>query len=332
MELIERYLQAVKFGLPKRQRDDIIAELSEDIYAQIEERETALGRKLTEAEVEEILKQRGHPLLVANRFLPQESLIGPVYFPIYRFVLKIFAYGYLLPATLVWIGLMIFSPSYRFEQTHPSWFHAFASLFSYLWFTFCLVVVPLTIAFVVLERQQARVRYFDHWNPGKLPPVRNLNLIPRHSSAIAVAFNLIFFVLWAVYAHSLEMRFGSVLHISFQPQWLWFFWGYLALSLGNAALSSANLMHPYWTITRAKLRLFSDAVGAVIFCWLMKANILAGISITNLSAEKAIGLTQAINHRMTTLFPAAVVVGLVVIATGIYRIVRLKPAEGNSLP
>jgi hypothetical protein len=324
MELIERYLQAVKFGLPKRQRDDIIAELSEDIYAQIEERETVLGRKLTEAEVEEILKQRGHPLLVANRFLPQESLIGPVYFPIYRFVLKIFAYGYLLPATLVWIGLMIFSPSYRFEQTHPSWFHAFASLFSYLWFTFCLVVVPLTIAFVVLERQQARVRYFDHWNPGKLPPVRNLNLIPRHSSAIAVAFNLIFFVLWAVYAHSLEMRFGSVLHISFQPQWLWFFWGYLALSLGNAALSSANLMHPYWTITRAKLRLFSDAVGAVIFCWLMKANILAGISITNLSAEKAIGLTQAINHRMTTLFPAAIVIGLVAIAINIYRIARLQ--------
>jgi hypothetical protein len=324
MELIERYLQAVKFGLPKRQRDDIIAELSEDIYAQIEERETVLGRKLTEAEVEEILKQRGHPLLVANRFLPQESLIGPVYFPIYRFVLKIFAYGYLLPATLVWIGLMIFSPSYRFEQTHPSWFHAFASLFSYLWFTFCLVVVPLTIAFVVLERQQARVRYFDHWNPGKLPPVRNLNLIPRHSSAIAVAFNLIFVVLWAVYAHSLEMRFGSVLHISFQPQWLWFFWGYLALSLGNAALSSANLMHPYWTITRAKLRLFSDAVGAVIFCWLMKANILAGISITNLSAEKAIGLTQAINHRMTTLFPAAIVIGLVAIAINIYRIARLQ--------
>jgi hypothetical protein len=35
---------------------------------------------------------------------------------------------------------------------------------------------------------------------------------------------------------------------------------------------------------------------------------------------------------MDTLFPAAIVVGLVVIATGIYRIVRLKPAEGDSLP
>ena len=31
MELIDRYLQAVRFWLPKAQADDIIAELSEDI-------------------------------------------------------------------------------------------------------------------------------------------------------------------------------------------------------------------------------------------------------------------------------------------------------------
>jgi hypothetical protein len=332
MELIERYLQVVKFGLPKRQRDDIIAELSGDIYSQVEERETALGRKLNEAEVEEILKQRGHPLLVANRFSPQESLIGPVFFPIYRFVLKIFAFGYLLPATLVWIGLMTFSATYRFEQTQPSWFHAFASLFSYLWFTTCLVVVPLTIAFVVLERQQTKLHLFDRWNPRKLPVIRDANQIPRSSSAIEVAFNLIFFVWWAVYAHSPQVRIGSMIHISFQPQWLWLFWGYLALALGNAALSATNLLLPFWSVTRAKLRLFSDGVGAAIFCWLMQANILAGISITNVPAEKATALAQAINHWMTTLFPAAIVVGLVVIATGIYRIVRLKPAEGDSLP
>ena len=52
MELLERYLQAVKFWLPKEQKSDIIAELSEDLRSQIEERETVLGRKLSEAEVE----------------------------------------------------------------------------------------------------------------------------------------------------------------------------------------------------------------------------------------------------------------------------------------
>jgi hypothetical protein len=326
MELIERYLQAVKFWLPRQQKDDIIAELSADIYAQVEERETALGRKLTEAEVEEILRQRGHPLLVANRFLPQESLIGPVFFPIYRFVLKIFAFGYLLPATLVWIGLMIFSPSYRFEQTHASWFGAFASLFSYLWFTTCLVVVPLTIAFVVLERQQDRVRFFDRWNPRKLPVARNPNLIPRSTSSFELAVSLIFFLWFAFNLHSTVVPIGLTVAISLNPQWLWFFWGYLLLAMVNASLAGLNLMYPFWTARRATLRLLSDGAGAAIFCWLMKANLVAGITAVNLSAQQAIAMTQAINDWMSRLFPATIVLGLVIVATDVYRIVRLKSA------
>ena len=78
MQLVERYLQAVKFWLPKQQKEDILAELSADIQSQIEDRETVLGRALNETEIEEVLKQRGRPCLVASRFRPQESLIGPV--------------------------------------------------------------------------------------------------------------------------------------------------------------------------------------------------------------------------------------------------------------
>ena len=36
-ELLERYLQAVRFWLPKAQQEDILAELSEDLRSQIEE-------------------------------------------------------------------------------------------------------------------------------------------------------------------------------------------------------------------------------------------------------------------------------------------------------
>lgn len=89
MELLDRYVQAVKFWLPRAQQDDIVTELSEDIRSQIEERETALGRKLNDGEIESILKQRGRPLVVASGYLPQRHLIGPVLFPVYLFVLKI---------------------------------------------------------------------------------------------------------------------------------------------------------------------------------------------------------------------------------------------------
>jgi hypothetical protein len=208
MELIERYLQAVGFWLPRQQKHDIIAELSADIHAQIEEREAGLGRKLTEAEVETVLKQRGHPLLVANRFLPQEHLIGPGLFPVYRFVLKIVALCYLIPWLLVWGGLMTFSPVYRAQQTSSSWFAAIASMWGSFFGTAFVVVGVLTIAFAVLERMQNRLHFFDRWNPSKLPPVRKPNLIPRGSSSVELAVNLLFIVWWAAYLHSPLVRIG----------------------------------------------------------------------------------------------------------------------------
>jgi hypothetical protein len=108
METIDRYLQAVEFWLPKKQRSDIAAELAADIYAQVEEQEAALGRKLNDSEVEAILRRRGSPILVANRYLPQQSLIGPLLFPIYKFVLlRVVAFCH-LPWVLGWIAMALF--------------------------------------------------------------------------------------------------------------------------------------------------------------------------------------------------------------------------------
>ena len=58
MELLDRYLHAVKFWLPKAQQDDIIKELSDNILSQMEDKESELGRPLNEAEQSAILKQR----------------------------------------------------------------------------------------------------------------------------------------------------------------------------------------------------------------------------------------------------------------------------------
>ncbi len=97
MELLDRYLHAIEFWLPKRQKQDIIAELSEDLRSQIEEQETELGRKLNDDEVEAILKRCGSPVEVASRYLPQNYLIGPTLFPVYRFVLVVAVMGCVIP-------------------------------------------------------------------------------------------------------------------------------------------------------------------------------------------------------------------------------------------
>src|SRR5579863_1669379 len=88
MELLDRYLQAVKKHLPSKRQDDIAAELRANMEAQLEDKEAELGRTLTQGEMEDWLRQMGSPMMVAARYQPQQYLIGPALFPIYLYVLK----------------------------------------------------------------------------------------------------------------------------------------------------------------------------------------------------------------------------------------------------
>ena len=89
MELLDRYLLAVRKHLPWQRQDDILAELRANLESQLEEKEAALGRPLTLAEMENWLKSLGSPLRMAAPYQPQQYLIGPALYPVYRNVLKI---------------------------------------------------------------------------------------------------------------------------------------------------------------------------------------------------------------------------------------------------
>jgi hypothetical protein len=117
MELLDPYLHAVEFWLPKAQKRDIIAELSGDIRSEIDEKEATLGRNVNEAELEAILKRRGDPLRVAETYLPQQHLVGPTLYPIYAMLLRAFTLYFLIPWLVIWICFVAFSPSYR--ANHP---------------------------------------------------------------------------------------------------------------------------------------------------------------------------------------------------------------------
>jgi hypothetical protein len=81
MEMIDRYLQAVKFGLPQTQRDDIIKELRDSILSQVEEKEAALGRPMSVDEQVELLQKLGRPMHLASRYRKQQYMIGGAMFP-----------------------------------------------------------------------------------------------------------------------------------------------------------------------------------------------------------------------------------------------------------
>jgi len=318
MELLDRYLHAIEFWLPKRQRQDIIAELSEDLRSQIEEKETELGRKLNAAEVEAILKRCGSPLEVASRYLPKKYLIGPTLFPAYRFVLAVLIAGCIVPRVLIWLGFLIADPA------HGSYLHM-----ENLWSTVIFFAFFTTLAFAIIENSGAKRQVLDYWNPRKLPPVRDPNRIPRSGPLCEIAFSVIFNI-WFVsmfWPRPAIDFYGA--QITLAPIWRVYFWSFLVLAAANIALAGVNFFRPYWTATRASLRLLFDGVGAGLFCWLLKSQALMGISAPSLSAPKAAILTNVINLLMARTFPWAIVVTLVIVCFDAYRIYRLRGKRLN---
>jgi hypothetical protein len=329
MDLLDRYLHAVKFWLPRAHRQDIIAELSEDLRAQIEEQEAALGRPLTDAEVEAILRHVGRPVLVANRYLPQRHLIGPVWFPIYTFVLKIVVACYLVPWVLVWVGLMTFDPAYRAGHTGAGWLDALGEAWGGFWLAAMMAIGVVTIVFAVLERAQANSGFLENWDPRKLPAVRDPRRIPRPSSSVDLVVNVVFCSWWIVAMRSSLLLDRPDVRIALAPGWHVFFMGYLMLALVNIVVASVNLLRPYWTRGRAAMRLVTDLAGSALFMALCRSNIIASLTVAGMSPARTARLVDTINHVMFRVWPIVMVVGLIVLGVDIYRIIRVGDASAQ---
>ena len=101
MALIDRYVHAIRTHLPRKERDDIAAELREILQSQVEAEAADRGRPLAEEEVATILKRCGSPESVAARYGAREHLIGPAVFPHYVLSVKIVLW-ILVPLLSLW--------------------------------------------------------------------------------------------------------------------------------------------------------------------------------------------------------------------------------------
>ncbi len=166
MELIDRYLQAVRFWLPKSNRqEDLLTEFGEDLRSQIDDKESELGHTLVKAEIAEILKRCGSPMMVAARLGPQRSLIGPSLFPIYEFVLKMVLLWILVPVFIFIVGPV------NLANSGGSWPSAIRQTFGDLWSGLFIAAGIVTLVFAIIERTSSHLGSEIKWDPLKLPPL-----------------------------------------------------------------------------------------------------------------------------------------------------------------
>ena len=323
MELVDRYLHAVKFWLPRKQKDDIIAELSEDLRSQIEEKESEIGHKLTDAEVEPILKRCGNPMAVAGRYVPQQWLIGPTLFPIYRVIIQSLFLYFLLPWMLVWMGIAIFSPDFRAD--HPG-----AALFASLkpWWLACTYSLFFnTLAFALLDRSQMRSHVVNDWNPRTLPAVRDPNRISRGATIFELTVVVSTLAVWVQLDpfHRAFHFFGLTLTLS--HQWPYFIWAFTALSGAGIAISCLNLSQPRWTRLSASLRLGVDVYSLGVVYLLCRANLLQSLTGSDLSSAEAATVVGTVNSWLAGFAIWVIAVGVAVVVFDVRRILRTAPVQ-----
>lgn len=297
MQLVDRYLNEVKRYLPAAQRDDIAKELSANILAEMEDRESSLGRPLTEDEQIAILQQQGSPMVVASRYRHDQRtfsfgrvIIGPMLFPLYTKILSLNLLITVVVSSIVMITLGLH-----------------VGLTAFLW-PALLQFAAVTTIFAALEQSQKKFHILDRWNPRALPPVRDPLKISRSSSFSGILSNLIFVLCWlhvpgATYAVAYLflgplVRYiapASVSPLLFAPTWQIFYLPILVLVLLDTAQHGLNFALPRWTRNRLFIRAAFSSLGLAVVLLLFRAGDLLILNSEVASSRQLAGLAYIIN-------------------------------------
>jgi hypothetical protein len=237
MELVDSYLKAVKRYLPRRQRHDIIAELSEDLRSQLEARQRELGRPLTEDEQMAIFKRQGDPMAVALRYRQHGrsltvgwELIGPELFPAYLLLLS---FNVMITAAVVLIFQLL---AHLPVSAQPFFVPLLAQ------------VLCVTLVFMLLNSLKSvfRRKFSDNW---MWPPadLAHLMPLPRWYSATGFVACALFVLWWMAIPYYPSLVLGSAApDLKFSPDWHRYYLPILLLMLAAASQRALNVVRPDW--------------------------------------------------------------------------------------
>ena len=302
-ELVRRYLHEVRFWLPKQQRDDIVAELADDLRSRMEDR--------GEADVVAILKERGNPIEVASRYLPPRYLIGPALFPIYLFVVKLVVLWILVPIYAVVVGPLILktSPEPALAALRAVWSLGLSSLFS---------VGVITIVMALIERSPHLTR--SEWDPRQMPPVPaesrpDQEPMTWYRAVASILFSVSAALVWVYIAQpGRALEFEGV-RIAFAPVWQSLFWPILVVMLSESAVGVAGLLRPGATRLHAAVRLAMDSVSLVTTILLIAAGTWVEITASGLPPAR---LAEAVKWTNVG-FWLSLLIGAVATVAGMAR-------------
>jgi hypothetical protein len=318
MDLIDRYLVAVRRHLPGPLQKDIVEELSDSLRSEAEETEQQLGRALTAEDQSALLKKHGHPWLVASRYLPQQYLVGPALYPYYRQALVIVLFWVVLPISL---GLGAIAAIYSQESAR-----VWGKVLGAAWTGSIYSVGIVTIVFTVLESQRVRITTLDKWDPSWLPEPQEGRAVPRSETLIGLIFTTTFLLWWTDLLRAPQLIDYGGDHVRFvaEPIWAAVFLPVLISLLLTVATAFVDLIRPWRTTFLSCLRVVIDAGTAVIVVAVLRAG--HWVQVVG-DAQHAGNLARAdywINQGIKWTLVSIIVICLFEALTEIWRMVKAR--------
>jgi hypothetical protein len=328
MELVDRYLKAIRSYLPDAQKDDIIRELSENLRSQIEDKEEELGRPLNEAEIEALLKAHGHPLIVAGRYRQDErsfafgrQLIGPVLFPFY---MKVLAFNLGITSVVlifVFTALIASGQPVRLVTDLPAVF-----LYQLL-----IQFAVVTTIFTVVDRHLAK--HPDRWDPRKPGHPYYPNLTEKDEARsvprIESVSKLIALSVWITWLRVIQQSPFWILgpaaaYLKLAPVWHQLYLPVVLVAFAGMAQAGLNLVRPDWFQLRLITRIVEDAAALAMGCFLLRAG--HWIAALDTPGSLASGRTiEIINQCVFYSLLVAVVIAGVQVLRGVRRLFHGTP-------
>ena len=238
MDLVDRYLASIRRNLPAAKADDIAAELADELQSRREDREAKLGRALSEAEASAMLREFGHPLVVAARYRPHQYLIGPAVYPFYLYTMKVvLATGMTLVIGLAALSLVL-------GDDHIV--RAVLQVGGDIWSFFFFAIAVVTLIFALLERHGFPADHVARWMPEQLPDVLDLPQ-SQWNSAIELGLGVAFILWWTGLVETPDFARGGGL-IEAAPVWESFWLPILVLAIVQLIVNFVKWLRPRWSL------------------------------------------------------------------------------------
>lgn len=257
MDLIDRYVDAVRRHLPKSANPDVVSELADSLRSQAEEQEQQLGRALNDEEQASLLKPHGHPWLMASRYMPQQHLIGPALYPYYRQTLTMAVFWVVLPIVLV--GGTVTA---LYSDQPSVWF---SRMITSAWNGAIYAVGIVTLVFAMLEHERVKFTALENWNPARLPKAGLGREIPRSETMIGLVFQIAFLLYWTkvVGLPNFILRDGEAAQFVAAPIWTELYYPIVLTMAASIGVSLADLIRP-WRTTAVSLVDITVSVAALV--------------------------------------------------------------------